>query len=311
MRLVRFGARGKEKPGILTGGKTRLDLSGHFADWNSEFFAEHGLQKLAEIASALSGSLPLVPESERWAAPIARPGKVICIGLNYSDHAKESGMPVPAEPIVFLKASNTVVGPYDEVLIPRMSEKTDWEVELGVVIGREARYVESVEAAAAHIGGYCISHDVSERAFQLERGGQWTKGKSCDTFNPLGPWLATQEEIADPANLAMGLKVNGESKQQRQYLDDDLQSRLPDSLPFAVHDSGARGFDFNGNAAGGGSGVQTSRNISRPAMLWIWRSMDWAVSGRSLPTPEELSAVQQRGVRLRARRQSGGAQALL
>lgn len=214
MRLVRFGVRGKEKPGILTGGKTRLDLSGHFADWNSEFFAEHGLQKLAEIASALSGSLPLVPESERWAAPIARPGKVICIGLNYSDHAKESGMPVPAEPIVFLKASNTVVGPYDEVLIPRMSEKTDWEVELGVVIGREARYVESVEAAAAHIGGYCISHDVSERAFQLERGGQWTKGKSCDTFNPLGPWLATQEEIADPANLAMGLKVNGESKQR-------------------------------------------------------------------------------------------------
>jgi 2,4-didehydro-3-deoxy-L-rhamnonate hydrolase len=214
MRLVRFGAKGKEKPGIVTGGKTRLDLSGHFADWNSEFFAENGLQKLAEIAAALSGSLPVVPESERWGAPVARPGKVICIGLNYSDHAKESGMPVPAEPIVFLKASNTVVGPFDEVLIPRTSEKTDWEVELGVIIGAEARYVESVEAAASYIGGYCISHDVSERAFQLERGGQWTKGKSCDTFNPLGPWLATPDEIADPANLAMSLSVNGESKQR-------------------------------------------------------------------------------------------------
>jgi 2,4-diketo-3-deoxy-L-fuconate hydrolase len=214
MRLVRFGPKGKEKPGILTGQNIRLDLSGRFADWNSKFFAEDGLQKLAEVAASQASSLAAVPESERWGAPVARPGKVICIGLNYSDHAKESGMPVPAEPIVFLKAANTVVGPYDEVLIPRMSEKTDWEVELGVVVGSEARYVESVEFAAAHIGGYCISHDVSERAFQLERGGQWTKGKSCDTFNPLGPWLATPDEIADPANLAMGLKVNGESKQR-------------------------------------------------------------------------------------------------
>ena len=214
MRLVRFGAKGKEKPGILTGENTRLDLSGHFADWNSAFFAENGLQILAEVVASQAGSLAIMPEAERWGAPIARPGKVICIGLNYSDHAAESGMPVPAEPIVFLKASNTVVGAYDEVLIPRTSEKTDWEVELGAVVGAEARYVESVEAAAAHIGGYCISHDVSERAFQLERGGQWTKGKSCDTFNPLGPWLATPDEIADPANLAMGLKVNGESKQR-------------------------------------------------------------------------------------------------
>jgi 2,4-didehydro-3-deoxy-L-rhamnonate hydrolase len=214
MRLVRFGPKGKEKPGVLTGENTRLDLSGHFADWNSAFFAENGLQKLAEVVEFYAASLAVVPESERWGAPIARPGKVICIGLNYSDHAKESGMPVPAEPIVFLKAANTVVGPYDEVLIPRTSVKTDWEVELGVVVGCEARYVESVEAAAAHIGGYCVSHDVSERAFQLERGGQWTKGKSCETFNPLGPWLATPDEIADPANLAMSLSVNGESKQR-------------------------------------------------------------------------------------------------
>src|SRR5271170_5266890 len=214
MRLIRFGPNGKEKPGILNAENSRLDLSEHFADWNSAFFGEHGLQNLAGVVSSRAQSLAVVPEAERWGAPIARPGKVICIGLNYSDHAKESGMPVPAEPIVFLKASNTVIGPYDEVLIPRTSVKTDWEVELGVVVGAEARYLESVEASAAHIGGYCVSHDVSERTFQLERGGQWTKGKSCDTFNPLGPWLATPEEIADPANLAMSLSVNGESKQR-------------------------------------------------------------------------------------------------
>ncbi len=213
MRLVRFGAKGEEKPGILNGENTRLDLSGHFADWNAGFFAGDGLRRLAELAAG-GRALPAVPESERWGAPVARPGKVICIGLNYSDHAKESGMAVPEEPIVFLKAANTVVGPYDKVLIPRGSAKTDWEVELGVVIGREARYVESAGAATGHIAGYCVSHDVSERAFQLERGGQWTKGKSCDTFNPLGPWLATPDEIADPAKLAMSLNVNGESKQR-------------------------------------------------------------------------------------------------
>src|ERR1700761_6436001 len=214
MRLIRFGAKGKEKPGVLTADGKRVDLSDHFIDWSSGFFGGEGLTQLSDVLASKGDSLAEVPESERWGSPVARPGKVICIGLNYSDHAKESGMPVPAEPIVFLKAANTVVGPYDEVLIPRTSVKTDWEVELGVVIGREARYVGSVEAAAAHIGGYCVSHDVSERAFQLERGGQWTKGKSCDTFNPLGPWLATPDEIADPANLAMSLDVNGESKQR-------------------------------------------------------------------------------------------------
>jgi 2-keto-4-pentenoate hydratase/2-oxohepta-3-ene-1,7-dioic acid hydratase in catechol pathway len=214
MKLIRFGDKGQEKPGILTADNRRLDLSKLFADWDSEFFGGDGLQRLADLAGSKLSTWDVVPEAQRWAAPVARPGKVICIGLNYSDHAKESGMPAPEEPIVFLKAANTVVGPYDDVLIPRTSAKTDWEVELGVVIGREARYVESAEAAAGHIAGYCVSHDVSERAFQLERGGQWTKGKSCDTFNPLGPWLATTDEIADPANLAMSLKVDGEFRQR-------------------------------------------------------------------------------------------------
>src|SRR5271168_3032017 len=162
MKLIRFGPKGSEKPGVLTRNDVRVDLSGSFPDWNTGFFAGDGLRQLAEVLASKDGSLPKVAASERWGAPVARPGKVICIGLNYSDHARESGMPVPAEPIVFLKAANTVVGPYDEVLIPRTSTKTDWEVELGVVIGAEARYIESIESAATRIGGYCISHDVSE-----------------------------------------------------------------------------------------------------------------------------------------------------
>ena len=215
MRLIRFGAAGKEKPGILSGDGKRRDLSAHFADWNSAFFSDSGLERLAKFISTHAvESLPLVDEKVRWGAPVARPGKVICIGLNYSDHAKESGMAIPTEPIVFMKAANTVVGPYDELLIPRNSRKTDWEVELGVVIGKTARYLGSQKEAESCVGGYVLSHDVSEREFQLERGGQWTKGKSCDTFNPLGPWLATTEEVKNVSDLPMTLSVNGEPRQK-------------------------------------------------------------------------------------------------
>ena len=211
MKLIRFGNPGAEKPGLLIQG-TRKDLSGHFRDWDRDFFNQGGIGQLQRL---LDGGAPLpdVNESARWASCVPRPGKVLCIGLNYSDHARESGMAIPEEPIVFQKGANTVVGPYDTLLIPRGSEKTDWEVELGIVIGKDARYLGSVEEAAGYIGGYCISHDVSERAFQLERGGQWTKGKSCDTFNPLGPWLATPEEISNPQNLKMELSVNGRPMQ--------------------------------------------------------------------------------------------------
>lgn len=211
MRLIRFGQPGAEKPGVIIG-ETRKDLSGHFSDWDRAFFHNNGLAKLAEILRD-HASLPDVPADERLGAPVARPGKVICIGLNYSDHAKESGMAIPEEPIVFQKGANTVVGPNDPIIIPRRSEKTDWEVELGVVIGTDARYLDSPADSLRHIAGYCISHDVSERAFQLERGGQWTKGKSCDNFNPLGPWLSTTDEIADVQNLSMTLSVNGERVQ--------------------------------------------------------------------------------------------------
>lgn len=211
MKLFRFGQPGKEKPGILIDGK-RKDLSSIVSDLDRHFFQNNGIDLLQKTLSA-NPQLPDVAEEERWGACIARPGKVICIGLNYSDHAKESGMPIPAEPIVFQKGSNTVVGPYDPVLIPRKSKKTDWEVELGVVIGKDARYLDSVEEAESYIAGYCISHDVSEREFQLERGGQWTKGKSCDNFNPLGPWLVTRDEVKDVHQLSMKLSVNGRQMQ--------------------------------------------------------------------------------------------------
>jgi len=213
MRLIRFGAKGQEKPGLLVEGKRR-DVSAWFHDWDATFFAAQGLQKLAhKLTSAGVAGLPEVAEGVRWAAPVARPGKIVCVGLNYSDHAKESGMEVPKEPVLFMKAANTMVGPHDDLLIPRGSTKTDWEVELGLVIGTEARYLESREQAESCIAGYCLSHDVSEREFQLERGGQWSKGKSCDTFNPLGPWLATRDEVPDALNLNMRLSVNGQVRQ--------------------------------------------------------------------------------------------------
>lgn len=210
MKLIRFGNYKKEKPGLLDAQGKRRDCSAHVTEFNADFFANGGL---AELRALNPESLPEVPTDVRWGSPVARPGKVICIGLNYRDHAAESGMEVPKEPIVFFKAPNTVVGPYDEVLIPRGSEQTDWEVELCIVIGSEARYLESRAAALKCIAGYCVANDVSERHFQLHRGGQWVKGKSCDTFNPLGPWLATADEIADVNDLAMTLDVNGQRRQ--------------------------------------------------------------------------------------------------
>ena len=215
MKLIRYGAVGAEKPGILLDDQTRKDCSAAFQDWDRAFFDQGGLEKLrAYLAQNKDGTgLPDVDASARWGSCVARPGKLLCIGLNYSDHAKEAGMEEPKEPILFMKGTNTVIGAYDTVLIPRESQKTDWEVELGVIIGKTARYLGSPEEAAGYIAGFCISNDVSERAFQLERGGQWTKGKSCDTFNPLGPFLATSDEIANPQNLALTLDVNGVRKQ--------------------------------------------------------------------------------------------------
>jgi 2-keto-4-pentenoate hydratase/2-oxohepta-3-ene-1,7-dioic acid hydratase in catechol pathway len=212
MKLVRFGPPGREKPGVLVDG-LRRDASALFGDWDRDFFEGDGLSRLqAVVASDLEG-FPLVAEGERWAACVARPGKVVCVGLNYRDHARESGAELPKEPVLFLKAPNAVVGPYDDVPIPRGSTKTDWEVELGVVIGRPARYLGSPAGALEHVAGYTISHDVSERELQLERGGQWMKGKCSDGFNPLGPFLATPDEIPDVQALTLTLDVNGARRQ--------------------------------------------------------------------------------------------------
>ncbi|MBN7806332.1 fumarylacetoacetate hydrolase family protein [Agrobacterium rosae] len=208
MKLMRVGQPGQEKPAILdTDGNVR-DLSSHVKDIGGEAISPEGLKKIAAIDLS---SLPVLA-GERVGACVSGTGKFICIGLNFSDHAAETGAKVPSEPVIFMKATSAIVGPDDNVVIPRGSEKTDWEVELGVVIGKTAKYVSEADALD-YVAGYCVSHDVSERAFQSERQGQWTKGKSCDTFGPIGPWLVTKDEVADPQNLGMWLKVNGETMQ--------------------------------------------------------------------------------------------------
>ncbi len=213
MKLLRFGPAHHEKPGVELPDGSRKDLSQSFRDWDRDFFNNDGLAKLRQQLDNQAQQLPDVPTNARLGPPVPRPGKVICIGLNYADHAAESGLQVPPEPVVFLKAANTVVGPHDDVLIPRKSTKTDWEVELGVIIGKDTRYLDSPQQARHAVAGYCISHDVSEREFQLERAGQWTKGKSCDTFNPLGPYLVTADDIPDPQQLDLSLDVNNQRMQ--------------------------------------------------------------------------------------------------
>ncbi|MFB7406846.1 fumarylacetoacetate hydrolase family protein [Streptomyces sp. NPDC056202] len=220
MRVLRVGEAGAERLAVLDGAGGLLDASGIADDIDHRSLADGVLDRIAEAVAA--GALPALDrpaDRVRVGAPVARPGKVVCIGLNYRDHAEETGAELPAEPVVFMKDPWTVSGPYDEVLIPRGSVKTDYEVELAVVIGRTARYLESDEDALACVAGYAVSHDVSERAFQLERGGQWDKGKSCETFNPLGPWLVTPDEIPDPQKLSLRLTVNGVERQHGSTAD--------------------------------------------------------------------------------------------
>ncbi|MDL2401692.1 fumarylacetoacetate hydrolase family protein [Rhizobium mayense] len=209
MKLLRYGPRGAEKPGILdSNGKVR-DLSGHIDDIGGDTLTSAGLAKLSAIDI---DSLPVVTEPGRLGPCVTRTGKFICVGLNYADHAAETGAAIPEEPILFMKATSAITGPNDNVIIPRKSKKTDWEVELGVVIGDEARYVSEADAMK-HVAGYCLINDVSEREFQAERGGQWTKGKSADSFGPIGPWMVARDEIADPQNLKMWLSVDGTMRQ--------------------------------------------------------------------------------------------------
>jgi 2-keto-4-pentenoate hydratase/2-oxohepta-3-ene-1,7-dioic acid hydratase in catechol pathway len=210
MKLVRFGTQGEEKPGLVTADGKIRDLSGVVDDIDGGALSEASLQRIRAVDPS---SLPLVDGEPRLGACVAGVGKFICIGLNYSDHAAESGMAVPVEPVVFMKATSAIMGPNDDVVIPRGSEKTDWEVELGVVIGKVAKYV-SEEEALSYVAGYCVVNDLSERAFQIEGTGQWTKGKSCDTFGPIGPWLVTADEVPDPQDLTLWLKVDDHEYQR-------------------------------------------------------------------------------------------------
>lgn len=219
MKLLRYGPAGSERPAVIPPGSTVAhDASSLTADFDTDFFASDGIERLR--AAVAAGALPVVDlDGQRTGSPLKRPGKIVCIGLNYRDHAREAGMEEPSEPVVFMKAPNTVVGPTDEVRIPLRSTKTDWEVELGVVIGERTSYLDSPSDSARHIAGYVTVNDVSEREFQLERGGQWDKGKSCDTFNPMGPWLVTADQIDDVQALEMWTDIDGERVQSGNTAD--------------------------------------------------------------------------------------------
>lgn len=226
MKLIRFGDVGKEKPGVCIDGNY-YDVSGFIKDYDEIFFANGGLPHLGWMIEQHKSMLPKIPAGSRLGSPIARPSKIVCIGLNYSDHAKETNAVLPPEPVIFMKSTTAIVGPYDDVTIPRNSTKTDWEVELAVVIGQKASYVTEANAMD-HVAGYLLHNDISERAFQLERSGTWDKGKGCDTFAPLGPWMVTKDEIADVHNLRLWLKVNG------KLMQDGTTANLVFNIPFLV-----------------------------------------------------------------------------
>ena len=226
MKLIRFGEAGKEKPGVHING-VDYDVSGFIQDYNAPFFENGGLPHLGWMLDQHKEMLRKIPEGSRIGCPVANPSKIVCIGLNYADHAKETGATPPAEPVVFMKATSSITGPYDPIIIPRDSEKTDWEVELAVVIGKKASYVEEADAMD-HVAGYVLHNDVSERAFQLEMGGTWDKGKGCDSFAPLGPWLVTKDEIADVNQLRLWLTVNGKKMQ------DGTTANLIFNIPFLI-----------------------------------------------------------------------------
>jgi len=226
MKLIRWINGNKTSTGIIVNDEY-FDTSSFGEDYNEQFFESDGLDRLQKFAESNKDKLPKLSKDIRLASPVARPSKIVCIGLNYADHAKETNAQIPKEPIIFFKSTTALIGPNDDVIIPKNSKKTDWEVELAVVIGKKTSYLEESEALN-YVAGYCLHNDLSEREFQLERGGQWVKGKSCDTFAPLGPFLATQDEIADVNNLRLWLKVNGETMQ------DGTTANLIFKIPFLV-----------------------------------------------------------------------------
>jgi 2,4-diketo-3-deoxy-L-fuconate hydrolase len=226
MKLIRYTENGHIKTGVVINDKY-YDTSSFGEDYDEQFFNTYGLNRLSDYIKSLGDNLPEAAKEIKLASPVARPSKIICIGLNYADHAKETGATPPAEPVIFMKATTALCGPYDDIIIPRNSKKTDWEVELAVVIGKRASYVNEAEAMD-YVAGYCLHNDVSEREFQLERSGTWDKGKGCDTFAPMGPWLVTKDEIADADNLRLWLTVNGKKMQ------DGTTANFIFKLPFLI-----------------------------------------------------------------------------
>lgn len=218
MKLIRFGKPENEKPGVQLPDGQKIDVSAFCSDYDETFFGTDGINSLQEWLTKHQDECPKISDAARLGSPLARPSKIVCVGLNYAKHAQESGMEVPSEPVLFFKASSAVIGPFDDVVLPKNGKKSDWEVELAVVIGAKASYV-SESNAMDHVAGYVLHNDISERAFQLERLGQWVKGKSCDTFAPLGPFLATADEISDPHNLNLWLKLNGTTMQDSSTSD--------------------------------------------------------------------------------------------
>lgn len=226
MKLIRWGEAGREKTGVIIN-DVKYDTSAFGGDYNEEFFADNGLARLEEFVKANEGRLTEVPAGARLGSPVARPSKILCIGLNYADHAKETNAPLPPEPIIFMKSTTALAGPNDAIIIPRDSVKTDWEVELAVIIGKKASYLEEADALD-YVAGYALHNDVSEREFQIERGGTWDKGKGCDTFAPIGPFLATPDELGDIDNLRLWLTVNGKKMQ------DGNTSNFIFNVPFVI-----------------------------------------------------------------------------
>ena len=256
MKLIRFGEPGREKPGAILPDGRRVDVSASIPDYDELFFSSGGPDRLRELLSGEGASLlPQVGPDVRLGPPVARPGKIICIGLNFRDHAEESNMQLPVEPIIFFKAGSALSGPNDPIIIPKGSQKTDWEVEIAVVIGKRASYVEEGDARG-HIAGYLLHNDVSERHFQLERGGQWVKGKSADTFAPMGPFLATPDEVGDVDSLKMWLKVNGETKQNGTTA--DMVFKIPFLISYLSQFMSLLPGDIisTGTPAGVGSGMK-------------------------------------------------------
>jgi 2-keto-4-pentenoate hydratase/2-oxohepta-3-ene-1,7-dioic acid hydratase in catechol pathway len=282
MKLIRFGEIGTEKPGLLLGDEERIDVSELGEDFDERFFASGGLARLERWSQQHAAHAPRVAESTRWGAPVARPSKLICIGLNYRDHARETGAQIPAEPIIFFKATSAIVGPNDNLVIPRGSEKTDWEVELAVVIGQTCRYVAK-QNASDYIAGYTLHNDYSERAFQLERGGQWVKGKSADSFAPLGPFVATPDELANVGDLPLWLEVNGERVQSGNTSDmifgvDEIVSTLSHYMTLLPGD-----VISTGTPAGVGMGMKPQRFLSpgdvcEPSIVGLGRSRQQAIA---------------------------------